>query len=110
MHQAAFGARSAAEIEAIINMRPPASAAVGQNPTTDNLLQGGSIDEERIRQAMFGYSRNQRGEKVPLSVPLDNPRFSEDFVREAREIFAQGSSCPSCGCKLDSRGIPIPNR
>jgi hypothetical protein len=67
-----------------------------------NLLQGGSIDQERMRQAIFGYSRNQRGEQVPLSVPLDNPRFSEDFRREAMEIFAQGAaSCSSC-CKLDS--------
>ena len=67
-----------------------------------NLLQGGSIDEERVRQAMFGYSRNQRGEKMPLSVPLDNPQYSESFRREGRTIFVQGAaSCSSC-CKLDS--------
>jgi hypothetical protein len=75
-----------------------------------DLLQGGTIDQERIRQAMFGYSRNRRGEKMPLSVPLDNPRFSEDFRREARAIFAQGAaSCSSC-CKLDSCRIAIPHR
>jgi hypothetical protein len=77
-------------------------ATPGEGAADKDLLHGGSIDEERVRQAMFGYSRNRRGEKMPLSVPLDNPRFSESFRREAAAIFAQATaSCSSC-CKLDS--------
>jgi hypothetical protein len=105
VRQAAFGItrtpEEIANLEAAINMRPHA-AIPGEKVVPNELLQGGSVDEERVRQAMFGYSRNQRGEKIPLSVALDNPQFSEDFRREARAIFAQGaSSCSSC-CKLDS--------
>jgi hypothetical protein len=104
VRQAAFGVTRTPEeirnIEATISGRPP--AAVGEKPIVNDLLQGGSIAEERVRQAMFGFSRNQRGEKMPLSVPLDNPQFSEDFRREARAIFAQAAaSCSTC-CKLDS--------
>ena len=104
VRQAAFGITRTPEeirdIEATISGRPP--AAVGEKPVVNDLLQGGSIAEERMRQEMFGYSRNRKGEKMPLSVPLDNPQFSESFRREASAIFAQATaSCSSC-CKLDS--------
>jgi len=105
VRQAALGVtrtpEEIANLEAAINMRPH-TAISGEKAAANDLLRGGTVDEERLRQAMFGYSRNQRGEKIPLSVPLDNPQFSDSFRVEASKIFAQGAaSCSSC-CKLDS--------
>ena len=92
------------DIEATISGRPP--AAVGEKAVPNELLQGGGLDQELVRQALFGYARNQRGERVPL----DNAHLAELVRREASAIFAQGAaSCSSC-CKLDSCRIAIPHR
>ena len=118
VRQAQFGVTRTPEelrdLEATISMRrdpwnePRQVKAEGL--VDKDLLQGETIDQEWVRQAMFGYSRNRKGEKMPLCVPLDNPQFSEAFRREAMAIFAQAAaSCSSC-CKVSSCNFAIPNR
>ena len=109
VRQAAFGVTRTPEeirdIEATISGRPPA-AGLGEKAVPNDLLQGGGLDQELVRQALFGYARNQRGERVPL----DNAHLVELVRREASAIFAQGAaSCSSC-CKVDSCNIAIPHR
>lgn len=110
MRQAAFGVTRTPEelrdLEATISMRrdpwnePRQVKAEGL--VDKNLLQGGGLNQELVRQAYLGYARNEKGEQVQL----DPARRLELLRREAALIqeraIAQGaSSCSSC-CKLDS--------
>jgi hypothetical protein len=98
LRQAAFGrtrtAEEIAKIEAMISGVHLFATGLGEKPVDSDLLRGGDINQERIRQATFGYARNEKGEKVF--------QLGEIFHREAEPISAQGAfPCLSC-CKLSS--------
>jgi hypothetical protein len=114
VRQAAVGLPGTAEeirnLETTISMKPPA-AVLGEQAVVNDLLlnfvQGGGIDQGRVREAMFGHTRNEQG--VP--VQLNHARLADLLRREAAALEepATVSSCSSC-CKLDSCNWAIPNR
>jgi hypothetical protein len=46
-----------------------------------------NLEDEKIRNVVFGYSRNEKGEKIPF----------EDLQRAHTKRW----TCPNCGCSYD---------
>jgi len=69
-----------------------------------DLLQGGGVIQEVLRQASFGYARNEKGEQVRLDDAQIRERLRDEIEAAAikKTAIAQAASfCSNC-CKVDS--------